>query len=257
MSQVKIVKLTLPTGLQPNDATLRRAINTGIRAIGAQAYAYWKSIADSELNTSYEDYVGSLKMIPAPGEGGLDRVDIGISGFLPMAVEFGTPKFDMKRRLYGSSGTGHRHVQFDLFRRVRTNKKGKLYAIVPFRHATEGSAGDRRMHVPPAPIVKQMVGRRRGTVLKGIADKYKTRSRATGYVSQVPRYEKLTKLRSGWHTFRTMHEDSDPNSWIHPGFRAHMIHERVINHIEATLAPQVLDPIVELLRRAGTSHFHD
>lgn len=254
---IKIVKMTIPTGLDPNDAALKRAVNTGLQAIGVQAYAYWKSIADSELNTSYADYVGSLKMLPSPGAGGLDRIDIGISGFIPMAVEFGTPKFDMKRRLYGSAGTGHRHVQFDLFRRIRVSKKtGKLYAIVPFRHGTEGSAGSRRMHVPPMPIVKQMVGAKRGTVLKGIADRYKTRGTATGYVSQVPRYEKLTKMKSGWHTFRTMSEDSDPNSWIHPGFTAHMIHERVIAHIESTLAPQIIDPLIALLRRSGTTHYH-
>ena len=254
MSSIKVIQMSIPTAFDVRDQRVVQSINSGMRAIGQAAYIYWKSLADSTLHTTYQDYVSSLEVKFAPDAHGIEAAEIGISGFLPMAVEFGTPSFDMKQRL---SGSGHTTAQVDLFRgRIRVSKDGKRYAIIPMRHATQGSAGNRRMHVPPPPIVKEMKYKRVGFVMRGVDDKYKTANQHTGYMSKVPRYEKLTKKAGGWFTFRTMSENSDPLSWIHKGFQPRLLHERVMLYVENTLSSMMLDPLIRVLRSQGAVHSH-
>lgn len=253
MSSIRAIQLNVPIAFDVRDPRIKRAVNNGMRAIGQAAYIYWKSLADSTLQTTYQDYVQSLEVQYAPNAHGIETAEIGISGFLPMATEFGTPSFDMKKRLSGS-GTSK---QLDLFKgRVRISKDGKRYMIVPMRHATQGSAGNRRMHVPPPPIVKDMRYKRSGHVMKGVSDRYKTLNKKTGHKSQVPRYEKLTKADGGWFTFRTMSENSDPLSWVHKGFQPRLLHERVMLYVENTLAATILDPLISALRSSGAVHSH-
>lgn len=251
MSSIK-AQVSLPAGLDITKASIRRALNNGMRAMGVRAYHFWKSLADKELTTSYQEYVGSIELSFAPDMLGLDAAFIGIHGFLPMAVEFGSDSYDMKSRLHGGPRT-QRNI-FDRPRaKVRTAKNGMRYAIIPMRHATQGSAGDRRMHVPPPPIQKMMS---KGSPVRGVRG-YHTVSRATGYRSAVPRYEGMVKTpgyqaahkrqTAGWYTFRTMTENQS-QAWIHSGFKARMLHERVLEYVERTLVPEIMEPLFKLLQ---------
>lgn len=57
----------------------------------------WRSKAESTLNTSKEKYLGGLTV-----EHSGDKVTAIITGWLPVGVEMGIDRFDMKSKLIGS-----------------------------------------------------------------------------------------------------------------------------------------------------------
>ncbi len=249
-------QITLPLGLlNITRGEVRRAINQGMRSMGSRAYHFWQGIANEELSSSYQAYVNSMQLAFVPGLMGIDTAHISIYGDFPVAIELGSDSYDMKSRLHGSSGRQQGSI-FDRPRKpVKISKKtGLRYAVIPMRHGVEkGSAGERRMHIPPAPIRRLMKGKPVGTVLRNISSRYDTVGRVKGYRSAVPRYEGLTKSGEtgthrfgGWYTFRTMTE-SQQSAWFHPGFKARMLHERVLMHIENTLTPEIFGPLLSIL----------
>ena len=188
-----------------------------------------------------------MKLSYEPNLAGIDSAFIGIHGFLPMAVEFGSDSFDMKNRLHGGANSQGAKPRAP----IKIGKNGIRYTIIPMRHGTQGSAKDRRMHVPPPAFQKLMHKKRIGHIIRGTTGPHTT-SKATVYRSAVPRYEGMTKMETkgrstGWHTFRTMSETSQRQSWIHLGFKAYMLHERVIDHIDNTLVPELIGPLFDLI----------
>lgn len=233
MSEV-VVKIQLPSGIDTTKSEIRVVVNRGMRILGEMARDYWHSLVNAELNTSYQAYRNSMELDYEPGPAGVDRAVISISGFLPVAVELGLDKFDMKNRF--------------------PTKKGKNWQIIPMHHgSTRGSAGDRRMHVPPADIRALMKDKPPRTVLTNTPARYHLANQITGVRWHSPRYERMTKYgpggkyAPGWYTFRTMSSKAR-GLWEHPGFKAKMFHLRVIDHVQNTLVAQVFDPLVKVLQ---------
>lgn len=133
-------------------------------------------------------------------------------------LEYGRGPWDMKPGLLNGP-------------KARISKRGKKYLLVPFRHRTpQGATPDQNFSgVMPKDIyqaAKMLKGKER---LTGTEQKYPPKTNqftkpggmAAAYKHKAGIYENMTKVgekgQSQYMTFRAVSENSDPDSWWHPG----------------------------------------
>lgn len=201
----------------------------------------WENIVDSTLNSIRDEYKKGMYS---------DRLDdmnaiVGLTSTqskLAMMIEVGANVFDEKEGFSKST---------------KKKKRGKdgWYLTIPFRHATSSE------------IMKQFTKQGEGilTFLKG-GSKLSQSSLPTGYDEplshiipgstikyehKAPIHEGLhrTKLnstekekRGGYFTFRRVSDNSDPQSWFHPGFEAKNLMDRALNESKLD---QVVDTVLQ------------
>lgn len=150
--------------------------------------------------------------------------------------------------------------------RAKTNKEGKRYITVPFRHGTPGTVG-----LPPMPkevysAAKNLAYSRREQGLSSSNKQYVWGGRykqgverdaqygmrvhiaphpGAGYQHRSGIYEGMVRMGKGRHTqyltFRRVSENSDPRSWQHPGVPPRPIREAVIENTR--------EEVLQLIRR--------
>ena len=165
-------------------------------------------IAQSELVTSRQDYIKSLKF---EDFGNLYVISITEPGIY---FETGFDGFDQKSYLF-------RH------KKARRSKEGYLYNIIPFRHEPKGERGQRdtNYHQELQETIKGMQkinreiydrsGRPIGTVV-GKANK-NVEGITSGLIKVRKKYKKVNQNQ--YLTFRVISEKSPHDSWAHPGYK--------------------------------------
>lgn len=173
----------------------------------------------------------------------MSRIDIPDAGrhsrtvFAPSQVavdlEYGKGPFDMKPMLLAG-------------RKAKAGKNGKRYVTVPFRHGVPGGTKNSVFRSMPADVYAEARKLKKGKMLPATAlanhramPHVIALDRKTGEVLRDPivykhkdsiyagmkrtehKYE--TATQSKYMTFRRVSENSDPQSWWHPGYRPHNI----------------------------------
>jgi len=203
--------------------------------------------AQHELTSGGLDYVGGVQLLHLPVspeailQGPVLFASVVLTGWLPNALENGWAGGDMKPGLLGG-------------RNAKVSKKGFRYNIVPFRHQTPGTSGragrpmgsthrahgmsgrdakrlGRAIHAHAKNLSATTSHPRTGTawgkrLSAGLAPKLTSH---TGYrhktdifagmVRQQKTYAAATQ--NTYSTFRVVSENSDPDSWHHPGIVRH------------------------------------
>lgn len=186
-------------------------ISNALKATLAYAKSTWTSIAQQELKSSREDYISGISAVimedPLSGY-------ITLKGKFPVMLEQGFNQFDIK------SG-------FEKSPKAKSKPDGGWYLTVPYRHYTTSTFNP----TMPKDIMKQAKNLNPGEQLSEAlvsALGYKRGTSHTGYQWKNTMYDNLTritkeydsgKIHSQYITFRRVSDNSDPNSWIHPGYK--------------------------------------
>jgi len=223
---------------EARDEWIRRAQNRKV------SQEYVLGLQKSESFTRKKHYGGSV-------------YTISLVGKVPNMLEFGFPRYDMKTVhpgwLWGS--------------KAKTSKKtGKQYVVIPFRHGASrsnikysGQAKKAHLQVGLEDTRKRygldkMVRTATGRVVEGAVRRAPKTPDVHPYLRGLTRVQKgmagTTKAgqrgSSQLMTFRVMSEDSDPTSWIHPGFEG----VKLLNEIER-FVQENLDSKIRLLLSKG------
>ena len=204
------------------------SFRTALAGIARGAQVEWIRLAQSRLNSSRADYINGLRQaesFTSAVVAGEPEYKISLVGRMPNNYEFGMPSFDMKTARPGWLGGG----------KVKTNKDGKRYISIPFRHSTSasprfqytGKAARANLKSELKTVVKsygldRMIKSATGQVAEGPVARVPKSSTAHSYLKGLTRIQKPsssdpTRGSSMLMTFRTMSESSPEDSWIHPG----------------------------------------
>ena len=213
------------------EETTVEMFRTGLGSIAQGAQQEWIRLAQARLNTSRFDYINGLRKNESLTEervAGEPIFTLKLLGEFANAREFGMDSFDMKTSRPGWLGGS----------KAKINKKGKRYISIPFRHSTgssprfqyTGKAKQANLQQELKRVTKdqglnRMVRDTAGNVSRGrvatLSRKVPTHSYLKGLTRiQRPNESNPKTGSSMLMTFRTMSEDSDASSWIHPGLDA-------------------------------------
>ena len=191
---------------------------------------YWKNAA-KDLASTRKQYQRAVYVEKLNSK---DYI-VGLAGQLPNMLESGSPPFDIKEGLKKSP---------------KYTKDGKMYINVPFRFATSGALGESSIFSGKLPSKIEKAARvlpdkkalsKKGLPKElrnlGVRDRVITKSRVfEEYRHKNSIYEGLSRRadsanRGQYMTFRRVSENSDPDSWIHPGFEAKRFAERAFDNM--------------------------
>lgn len=217
-----------------------------VQAVTTAIYTNWQALARQRLHSTLPEYLQHLLVV----DKGRFAKQIILSGELPTMLESGADAFDMKEGFKKSS-----YVKYTV---PVYNAKGGIvypggdwYLTIPFRQGTPGIVGQAGFaNEMPQEIYDLMVHRPANNPLRAseIPEPYDVpKSRAAildekgntlfaAYEHKHSIYEGLTKKTAAYNkttqntyiSFRRAGENSDPDSWIHKGFKAlHLADEAI------------------------------
>ena len=172
----------------------------------------------------------------APGEDGL-----------ALAIEEGKPPFDMKEGFSHSS-------------KRKTSLGGGWYLTIPFRYATSQAVAESTIFSGKLPAeIERIAKENDGKPVRAIQlpsqyaqlGRRKAIQGADGvipeYVHKAPKFQGLVRVdvsstrnenRGAYMTFRRVSNNSEPYSWIHPGFEARKFMDKALDQTQIS---QVVD----------------
>lgn len=185
----------------------------------------WIGEAMATLNSSAPEYVQGISTRIVRSSGAYSA-EVYLKGKWANALESGFPSYDMK----------------PLF--ARSNKKkisqdNQWYLHVPMRHTTPNATGRQGTPMPSG------VYRRASQLPQWGRMKANSSSSVshTGYQHKTNIYDGMQKVpeshsstRNAYFTWRTVSSNSDPHSWIHPGYEGAHIQDRVASQVQDTFA---------------------
>ena len=233
--------------------TATQSKNLGSEIIDRVVWEYmyqWENLVNKGLKKTrslykramYVERVNELEVVFGlqPGQDGL-----------ALALEEGKPPFDEKPFFAQSE-------------KRKQTLEGGWYVTVPFRYATPGTVAESMMFQGVLP--KEIYNIAKGNdgrpitqaqlppqyAVPGVRKEIKTASGVIPeYVHKSPKFQGLVKLdiastpnekRSGYFTFRRVSNNSEPLSWMHPGFEARKFMEKAIDEAQIEeVAEMVLD----------------
>lgn len=229
--------------------SIKSQLRTIVALAADAARTQWVNTARKDLRTSATTYITSIGPVEQRGV----QANIRLTGWMANALEEGLPAFDMKRGFLRSP-------------KAKRTKKGPVF-IVPFALKSSGAAGA-SPPVMPQPIYRMASKLKFGGTLN-LPIKYedyairtrlspdikkwghytwksspfegivKTRSQTTP--TQTVRGQ--TRWRPQYMAFRAVSKRSDPNSWIHPGFKARNLMEKAAGEFEK-LFPDIVNKVL-------------
>lgn len=266
------VTLTPPAGLMGLSTAVVRALPEIAEAVRGEIVAS----AQKSLTTSGADYTQNVHLFQVQLNAGKLKGEavfatIVLTGWLANAVENGWNGGDMKPFLLEG-------------RNAKTTKDGKRYNVVRFRHGTPGTSG--RSFAPMGAVHQshgmsrsdsEQLGRRIHKAAKalsattsqpGVGTKWgerldaglapKLTNRTTGYKHKTDIFAGMTRqektygraTQNQYMTFRAVSDNSDPDSWHHPGIIRHDFFGKAAKRIPG-IAALIFDGIVAGMNRGG------
>lgn len=228
-----------------------------VKETAAKFASLWEREA-GKLGSTRNLYMRSI-VVSNPGE---FLAAVELSNDLPNMIESGTGPFDMKPILLGGG-------------KVKTGPRGK-YVTVPFSIGTPGALKENFSTIMPASVYKvarqqttdiQVVGgsRSKGLSKNDLPAEYREpitkevfnpkSQNFEKYTHKSSIYEGIIKQRSNvtnqnsYVGFRRVSLNSDPLSWIHPGFTARNFAEKALDKLD--LPRTVSDAIDNFLIEKG------
>ena len=243
------------TGMIPAIGYEPKRIYDTVYLIAEMARGEWIRLAQENLKTSAPEYINAIQPVNMRG----NEAVVSLVGNLPNKIENGGQPYDMKPGLLAGP-------------HAKTGKSGR-YNIVPFRHGTPAAKdrtignqmpitgytktgrGKSIVYTAAKKLVPSLGGAASGggTAWGGKTGNFGglgVRSalpveggRPGAYTWKHSPYESMYKVstfykkvaQNQYVTFRVVSDNSDPNSWWHPGFKAMQLATRV----EAFLRQQI------------------
>jgi hypothetical protein len=227
--------------------------------IAQAAHVEWMRLAQTKLKTSRFDYLEGLnknESFSARRYGDSTMYEIQLVGQMANNYEFGMPSFDMKTVRPGWLGGSKAKVGAD----------GHKYIVIPFRHSVSsstniqysGKAVKANLKQELKKTVKQygldkMIRTATGAVVEGPTTRVPKNADTHKYLQGLVRIQKglsatnaagLQRGSSQLMTFRIMSENSDADSWIHPGLPGANIMSEVEKYVDKEL-DRIIDIILE------------
>ena len=171
------------------------------------AYNKWVKLAQETLNSRRLDYIKAIKVQYPYNSDPLTAV-IELSTKYANMIENGSPSFDMKIGFQNSD--------------KKTIKPLGWYLTIPIRHGTPNSFE----YGTPLPDNIYSLAKKLSDGEKLSLSTNGAFNSTSGYIHKSNIYDGLTKIvhsytkvnQSQYVTFRRVSNNSDSNSWIHPGF---------------------------------------
>jgi len=217
----------------------------------------WVKAARQKLHTTAKLYTDAISDPVVKRSSAV----ITLRGWLPNALECGHPPWDMKPFLLKG-------------RKAKRDKRGRPYTTVPFGLKAPGG-GDRG---PSPPVMPSSIYKRASQLQYGQSmnlpkkyEGYGIRTRLTpdikkwdSYTWKTSPFQGITKIqrfsgdpmsryvatggkragmRSGYQTYRRVSKASDPNSWLHPGFRSIRALDQAVVNLEK-IFPEIVSRIL-------------
>ena len=222
-----------------------------VALLAEMARGEWIRLAQINLRSSAADYIAGIQPVVVNGNWAM----ITLVGQLPNDIENGKNPFDMKPGLL----TGPH---------AKTGRGGNRFNTVPFRHGTPGTTGKRVGQ--PMPYTGRTAAGRRTSLIYSDAKKLRATMDGPGGKTvwgartgdfggygrrtQLPviggrpgaytwknspyagmyRIQKVYRNATQYQyvTFRRVSDNSDPNSWWHPGITGRHFALRVANYVK-------------------------
>jgi len=216
----------LGENIESISGAMREQFKHAIAGIARGAQAEWIRLAQERLKSSRADYIDGLskaQSFKAYSVGTKQVYEVQLVGRMPNNFEFGMAGFDMKSVRPGWLGGS----------KAKTNKEGKKYISIPFRHSMSSSArvaySGRAAKMGLQSKLKstakrygldKMIRSTSGRVIPGPVARVPNVSSVHPFLRGLTRIQKPTSSGKGsstMMTFRTMSENSSPSSWVHPG----------------------------------------
>lgn len=245
-----------------SDEEVKGLISHVVSGVTNIAKNKWEEFAKSSLKSTREQYIRSLVI----GDEGIYVGYVVLTGVFNNMIEQGADPFDMKE--------GFSHAK-----NVKIKKDGGWYMSVPMRYANpealaENPAFSGKMpkgvyEVTKAQPVKKAVKLEQLPKInqeKGVRNEIKTNKGVTfkKYEHKTPIFQGIvrtevptpegTKLKGGakhsqYMSFRTVSDNSDPDSWIHPGFEPSNFKDKAIESMNIfSLTGLLIDQYLETIR---------
>ena len=218
------------------------AVKIAIENVTTGAFYEWMDAAKQGLNTTRQSYLSQMTM-DVSGKMG----EITLTGWLPMAIEFGQPLRDLKKTILegGKPPKIGKEVKVTKLKGGGVFAGGVRYKRVPFRFAMSQET----QHMPPLPPqVATMLRKSRTGGPLDLLNVHKTINRHTGYESKVGKFHNIRRTPgAGAHpwgrptTFRTISDNSDPLSWFQE-VKARDFREKALEYIRRE-APNMMRAI--------------
>lgn len=213
-------------------------VNNVLDEVGQRFYEHWYNEAGQSLKQTKREYQRGLYVEkPTP-----DSIIVGLTGWLPNAIEQGLQPFDMKE---GFAKSNKRKPAY------RKNASTGWYLTIPFRHGTPGIVAESGIFsgVMPSQVYKvAKKALRDGSSLmdKQLPAEFQIKGIRPEVVNNItnqifPQYQHKSSIYQGmiksdkehhghYVTFRRVSDQSDPNSWIHKGFTSYNLMGKSLNN---------------------------
>lgn len=215
-----------------------------IKEITSAFAAQWENAAIDNLKTSRQQYINSLIVV----DEGFAKGAVVLVGWLPNAVENGLDSYDMKPGFLDGPN-------------AKTSKDGGKYNTIPFSFGTpraleENFSGG----IMPQEVYDIVKSKAQTVTLKGggrasqglkleeLPQKFQTPQVKSikqpeaksfkEYQHKNSIYEGIRKVKdsvtgqNSYQSFRRVSENSDPDSWIHPGIDAVHLAQKTLEQFD-------------------------
>lgn len=217
-------------------------LDFAVKEITAEFANKWEEQAARELHSTRNLYIRSI-IVTDPGK---FMGAVELTNDVPNMIESGASPYDMKPILLGGE-------------KVKYTVEGKKYTTVPFSIGTPKALPENFSTIMPEPVyeaIKQkpfeveIPGgvRTKGLTEMEVPEKYRLpetrkvpipKSKAFGeYTHKSSIYQGIVRQKSdvtgqnSYTSFRRVSENSDPLSWIHPGFTAANLAEKAMEQMD-------------------------
>lgn len=194
----------------------------------------WERIVSQDLNQTKDEYLKAIGVDYIDDFSAVIKLDGRKSG-LALKLEEGADPWDIKEDL--KLGT-----------KIKTTKDGGWYVDVPFRFATSEALGSSPVFSATMPAaIQRIVKKQSPAPLKqgqipaqyskpGYRREITKPVNIPRYDHKVSVYEGLRRIQTGqksgkYMNYRRVSENSDDNSWIHPGLFARKFMDKTLNQL--------------------------
>lgn len=220
----------------------KKLIDFTVKEVTTAFARNWENEANQNLSGARFEYLQSIVVV----DEGYAKGAVVLRGWLPNAIEQGEPAFDMKPGMLSGPN-------------AKVNKKGVRYNTIPFRMGTPGTLGVLGP-VMPEPVYEELKdkplntpvpgggSRSKGLKIDEIPQAYREPETKkvpdiesqsfNEYKHKSSKYEGAVKVsdavtgQNRYMSFRRVSDNSDPASWIHPGFEPRNFAEKALQETD-------------------------
>lgn len=268
MIPIIIDTTSLPFDAASNKDLVERVVDSVVKDITASLAREWEQQAIQGLHQTRERYINNLFVVDEGRMQGSVVLDYSKDPMIRM-IEEGASAYDLKDGFAKSS-------------KKKMKADGGWYLTIPFRQATPGAVAESSVFSSKMPseiydIVRNKEanidipgGGKRSVGLKigEIPEKYQIKETRAGdnipeskafkeYQHKSSLYEGITKIQdsktgqSMYMSFRRVSDNSDPNSWIHPGMDVQNFGDKALSKLEQNMEVELNMAVNKILAAIG------